>query len=262
MNIRFENLFRTFSPIIEMLKDEGLHFFIVGGCIKDFFRVRKNNDIDLIFKSEKDIIKALEFFALNGATIILNNDKVIKLNYHDKVYDIIKMVYQTPTQIIESFDFTITQFVIDSLYTFYYTEEAFQDLSKRQLMLNALPFPESTMLRVNKYLNSGFKICNEELTKIIFAIRDKNKNKDDLASLFETSIFNKVTQRKYTSKLFDAYEFEYVETNNDKSVAHITIDDLEDFGFNIVISTLNNTYSLSDESNNDNSAPYEFFGID
>lgn len=170
-DIRFDNLLKKFKPTLEMLGDLNIKFMIGGGCIRDYFTSKKVTDIDIFTTNQYSVRKILRFFADSKAEVILNNHKVTKVILNDITYDIIKLNFDNAVSLIENFDFTVTQFVIDDTHSFYYTREAFVDLAKKQLMLANLPYPESTMLRVIKYMNKGFKICNEEMNKIIFKLK-------------------------------------------------------------------------------------------
>lgn len=276
MNVRFENLFKTFLPITNILDELDVKYFIAGGCIKDYFRNQSPKDIDIFFKTQEDLETVLKHFANQDSEIVVNNDKVVKIKHKDSIYDLIKMLYPDVITLLESFDFTIAQFAITSDKEFFYTEEAFQDLTKRQLMLNSLPYPESTMIRVRKYMNNGFNICHEELNKIIFAIRNRGVSmlENNLKFDFDNTLaattlkqdieFHQTTIRKYTkgedtqskslnkmSKLIK----EYVGLSLGKKIypTHITIDDvlLREYGF-----------KLEDEDITDADWKYEFYGID
>jgi hypothetical protein len=57
----------------------------------------------------------------------------------------------------------------------YFGETSFMDLAKRQLMINKLPFPASTMSRAFRYYTKGFRMCSEEMKKIVLAIQEMPK---------------------------------------------------------------------------------------
>lgn len=67
--------------------------------------------------------------------------------------------YNNPSEVIDSFDYTITQFVYDgqNLWT---TPEALWDLGRRRLALHKVTYPVATMRRMLKYSNQGFTACS------------------------------------------------------------------------------------------------------
>lgn len=249
MNIRFENLLKHFDNlIIKELNELDIHFYIAGGCIRDYFMSKRTSDIDLFFTREKDFRTVLEHFIRNEVEIILNNDKVVKLRYKDVIFDLVKMLFANEEKLLNSFDFTVTQFAISENLAFYYTEEAFQDLVKKQLMLNNLQYPESTMKRVRKYMMKGFNICHEEIDKIILAIRDKHKVKNIFE--LESINFHKTTFRTYKSDHLTGMDKVDVMFKHHSSV-FVSNDDIEDLGGFVM--------NPDDEEIN---SSYNFYGID
>lgn len=242
-NIRFENLLLFFKPTIDLLSSINVEYMIGGGCIRDYFTSTKITDIDIFTPNRYNQLMILSFFLNNGAEIILNNDKVVKLKYNNITYDIIKMNFDNPTTLLNSFDFTVCQFCIDYNLCFYYSEESFIDLSKRQLMISNLPYPESTMLRVNKYNNKGFRICNEELTKIINSIKNVNVN------------LHPYNIKTYTSENYSNFE-NNVKVKNDDNNTFVN-DDL----INKILEEFNFDLNLFNNESNE-SSQYTFYGID
>lgn len=67
--------------------------------------------------------------------------------------------YGTAAEVIESFDYTITQFALDGaeLVT---TPEALWDLGRRKLAIHKVTYPVATMRRMLKYTSQGFTACS------------------------------------------------------------------------------------------------------
>lgn len=61
------------------------------------------------------------------------------------------------------------------LQTVYYGETTFIDLSKKQLMINKITYPASTMSRAFRYYKKGFSMCLGEMKKLIESIQDVPK---------------------------------------------------------------------------------------
>ena len=66
--------------------------------------------------------------------------------------------YDSPAAVIDSFDYTITQFVLDGgmLIT---TPYALWDLGRKRLAIHRITYPVATMRRMLKYTKQGFTAC-------------------------------------------------------------------------------------------------------
>lgn len=173
-DIRFKNCVEKFRKVIlnELLEEE-IQCWVAGGSVRDYFMgIPIKTDIDIFFPDKNNYDKASNYFKKNNAIIKWESDKGMKILYKNKTFDIIKMFFKNPKETINAFDFTVSMFAVDKD-NVYYDDMSFIDLSKRQLMINKITFPESTTSRMNRYLKKGFNICNGELYKIIKSIGDK-----------------------------------------------------------------------------------------
>lgn len=66
--------------------------------------------------------------------------------------------YKTAEEVLDSFDYTITQFVLDGN-TLVTTTESLWDLGRRKLALHRVTYPVATMRRMIKYTKQGFTAC-------------------------------------------------------------------------------------------------------
>lgn len=75
------------------------------------------------------------------------------------VIQAIHFTYGNIQHFIDSFDYTITQFMYDGevLYT---TDHSLWDLGRKKLALNKVTYPVATMRRMLKYTNQGFTACS------------------------------------------------------------------------------------------------------
>ncbi len=79
---------------------------------------------------------------------------------------LLRMVwYDSPEHVIDSFDFTVVQFVADSK-AFYYNPVAFIDLSRKRLVMHRCQFASSSLRRLIKYASKGFYACPGSLAHI------------------------------------------------------------------------------------------------
>lgn len=185
--VQFENCIKYFGRII--LNELSLvgYCFVAGGCVRDYFSEAKlTSDIDVYFNSEIDFLKIKDYLLnqtkeayLDGeekktrpkekAIILYENEKVVKVKYKNKVIDLVFSLYENPQNCIDKFDFTVSCAAVD-LKQVYHHPTFFIDLAKRQLMINSLPFPLSTLWRLQKYIKKGYTICRGEMLKLSQAI--------------------------------------------------------------------------------------------
>jgi hypothetical protein len=57
----------------------------------------------------------------------------------------------------------------------YHGESSFIDLAKRQLMLNKITYPPSTLSRAFRYYKKGFSMCLGEMKTLIESIQEMPK---------------------------------------------------------------------------------------
>jgi hypothetical protein len=181
--------------------------WVAGGCVRDYFSIGKlTSDIDLFFTCVEDFEKCkkyliddktrritrtepadnpedddkiiIEVVDKPQAKVIFENDNVLKVSYRGHKFDVIKKYFPSPETTIIEFDFTVCCAAVD-LGRVYTHETFFIDLAKRQLMINKLPFPLSTMWRLQKYINKGFYICSGEMLKLSKAIGALQTNTEE-----------------------------------------------------------------------------------
>lgn len=188
MNIQFNNAINFYKKLIlDELKEQSIECFIAGGCLRDYFHGKNTtNDIDIFFKNKEEYDKAFKYLTKEGK-ILFQNHNGTKISYNNIKLDIVcSKFFETPQDAIDNFDFTVCAIALDSEKV-YHHETTFIDLAKKQLMINKITFPKSTMQRVTKYSRKGFYICNGELSKIFEAmykeyeeLKDISENDDNL----------------------------------------------------------------------------------
>lgn len=197
MIVQLENCVKYFSKtILDELKEVCITW-VGGGCVRDYFSVGKlTSDIDLYFICEEDYLKCKKYFIEQDtvtiskeedgktiitkfpkqkAKIIFENDNVTKIIYKGRPYDLVRKYFPSASETIKEFDFTVCCAAVD-IHNVYTHETFFIDLAKRQLMINKLPFPLSTMWRMQKYIQKGYYMCSGEMLKLSKAIGDLQTN--------------------------------------------------------------------------------------
>lgn len=79
--------------------------------------------------------------------------------------------YIDPEDVIDTFDYTICQFITDGegLWT---GESSLFDLSRKKLVVNRITFPVASLRRLLKYTNQGFYACSGCLQSLLKAVAD------------------------------------------------------------------------------------------
>lgn len=173
---QLENAVDRYGKIIlTELKEASITCWIAGGAIRDYFMgIAIKTDHDLFFPNEIEYQKASVYFKAKGAIVKWESENGMKVSYNGRVFDLIKKYFASPQETINAFDFTVSMFAVD-LETVYFGGSSFIDLAKRQLMINKITFPASTMSRAFRYYKKGFTMCQGEMKKIVEAIQDMPK---------------------------------------------------------------------------------------
>lgn len=179
--VQFENAVRRFGELVLFdLKKEGITCWIAGGAVRDYFLgIKIVTDYDIFFPEEKDYLLSKKYFEEREALVIFENENVLKIKYKGRKYDLIKKYFKSPQASIEEFDFTVSMFAIDTEKV-YFGESSFIDLAKKQIIINKIIYPASTLSRAFKYYKKGFSMCQGEIKKLFLAIQDtpKTENKE------------------------------------------------------------------------------------
>lgn len=150
----------------------GIECWIAGGAVRDYFMgIRQfKTDIDLFFPDETEFLKADIFFIEKGKELRETRNSKSFL-YKSNRYDLVKKFFSSPDETIKAFDFTVCCAAVDRK-RLYLHDSFFIDLSSRKLVINTLPYPLSTLQRMQKYIRKGFSICNGGILEIANAIRE------------------------------------------------------------------------------------------
>lgn len=166
--------------ILDKLED--INCWIAGGAIRDYFSIGKiKSDIDIFFTDEIEYYKAVAI--CSEFQVINQNENAIMLKNNGKLFHLIKKhFYNSPEDTINSFDFTVCCCACtkDKIVV---NDSFYMDLARRRLVINSLPYPLSTLQRLQKYIKKGFWICNMgllELSKGIMKVDLTNKESNSL----------------------------------------------------------------------------------
>jgi len=194
--IQFDNCVERFGKIIlTELTDAKITCWVAGGSVRDYFMgVKIATDYDLFFPNQKEFNKAANYLTNGGAEVKWESDNGMKVKYNGKTFDLVKHFFSTPLETINAFDFTVSMFAVNDKEVFH-GQTSFIDLSKRQLMINKITYPASTMSRAFRYYKKGFSMCIGEMAKLVESIQnmpkievdesdETEKSSMDMASIF------------------------------------------------------------------------------
>jgi hypothetical protein len=151
--------------------------YLGGGFIRETIAGNKVNDIDL-FGTSKDSLQliskviaekrdARRFETENAITVLSNNRMPVQL--------ITRWLFDTPSALIESFDFTVCQSVVwfdreQRMWKSMISDRFYVDLAARRLVYTSPRRDEEaggSMMRVRKFLARGYTIQAQSLGAVI-----------------------------------------------------------------------------------------------
>lgn len=186
--VQLDNAVERYGKIIlAELKEAGVNCWLAGGALRDYFMgIAIKTDYDLFFPNEAEYSKASAYFKKQNAEIKWESDNGMKVKHNGKTYDLVKKFFDTPQVTIDNFDFTVSMFAVDTEKV-YFGETTFIDLAKRQLMINKITYPASTLSRAFRYYKKGFSMCVGEMRKLVESIQDMPKETEPNESETENS---------------------------------------------------------------------------
>jgi len=153
------------KAVFETLKSGGLDvskYAIAGGAIRDYLTGDKIKDID-IFCQDKESEEVLLKY-LQEKYILLNENNLLgNFTVNDRWIQVIKGKYGdlSTDDLIKSFDFTICGAMMRGNGEFKFLPTFFQDCLAKHLRINGIPFPLSTLERMQKYIKKGIRHAME-----------------------------------------------------------------------------------------------------
>ena len=192
--IQLDNAVERYGNIIlNELKEAKITCWLAGGALRDYFAgVKINTDYDLFFPDEIEYDKAVNFFKEKEAVVKWESENGMKVVYNKRTFDLVKKFFANPKETIDAFDFTVSMFAVDTEKV-YYGECSFIDLAKRQLMINKITYPASTMSRAFRYYKKGYQMCMGEMKKLVLSIQDMPKEEQEGEEQVEKTSFENVT---------------------------------------------------------------------
>lgn len=159
--------------------------WIAGGAVRDYFaRMDSDSDVDVFFKSNEDLAAGIKTIEKAKAKLLYSHEHVSGYMLKNRHVQLIKKhFFEGPRETIAQFDFTVCCAAIDNAEEVFTHEHFFDDLAGRRLAINALPFPLSTLERLQKYVGKGFRACNGTLMEIAKGIQSIDLNNPTINTL-------------------------------------------------------------------------------
>lgn len=191
-------LFKLFSDKILPIPEKD-KFWIAGGAIRRTITNQPlETDVDYFFKRDAldyDFKGHLLDMLGKSVEILRQTDinTTYKVNYLNnenqrkeiKIQEIFVNGYDSPEELLKSFDFTICQFAYDGE-NLYAGDYSFHDLGRKRIVINNITYPVSSMRRLIKYTQQGYYACQGTMTSflnIVSANPDLLKNTAMISSI-------------------------------------------------------------------------------
>lgn len=157
-------------------------WWIAGGAVRDMYAEgRPGKDIDVFVPDDAEmqaVIHGLTHLpAFDGK--LLRESKTVA-DYKTKVgtVQVVKNHFPTPEATLEQFDFTICCAAVvregEKDWRLVVHDTFWIDLACRRLVVNALPYPLSSLERIQKFVRRGYRACNGTLLRFAQAIQRLN----------------------------------------------------------------------------------------
>jgi hypothetical protein len=148
---------------------------VAGGAVRDKLLDVDIKDYDLFVQDKETEDKLMEFYKANGKEGNVNS-QLANYTYEGKWIQIIRGKYYNmeTTELIDSFDFTITMAMVTMKHGLRVGEFFYQGIATKHLRINRLDFPLSSLERMQKYINKGYTACNGTLLTLTRELQKVN----------------------------------------------------------------------------------------
>lgn len=217
LDFAVQRLPRKVKKALMEVKDFHNKVFIGGGYLRSVIANEKVNDID-VFITTKDLTWCSRWF---GTDEFVSENAITVKDIHPNVQVITRWLYETPEQVVESFDFTICCAAIwynGTEWVGICDDDFYIDLAAKRLRYRNPVRNEDaggSMLRVLKYYQRGYRIPIDSLADVISRIAAKGTDSDSIRR--ELRLVDPVVDPNHLA------HFPFVEINlNDQSQENIT----------------------------------------
>jgi hypothetical protein len=160
MIIDFSKRSQEFLPgiIIQILATSST--ILAGGAIRAYLNKEEISDYDLFFFNQHEAIAVKQCLLNNKFKIVFECPEGKLTTFKKKrlkIQLITERYYESVEDLLNSFDFTITQFALynDKLYT---NKRALRDTREKKIRFNKITYPSATLGRFYKFQNKGYHL--------------------------------------------------------------------------------------------------------
>ncbi len=145
---------------------------VAGGAVRDKFLDVEIKDYDLFVEDETVEKMLMAFYAKNGKTGNINS-QTANYTYKGKWIQIVRGKYwdMKTNDLIMDFDYIHCCAMVTTMGLKTHPE-FFEAVATKHLRVNKLRYPLSSLERMSKYVEKGFKPCNGTLFALAKAIND------------------------------------------------------------------------------------------
>jgi len=163
-------------------KKEHMNVVIAGGAIRDSLFGIEYSDIDIfgLTKEDLDLFVKLNLSKSQGYKMVYFNENLRTYRKGNIKVQIIYREYEKLTDIIDSFDFTVCQFMYDGEKVIC-NPSGLLDVHHKRIVINHLEdlFVFDSLRRVQKYIQKGYTICNGGIKDILDKCRGLTQEQYD-----------------------------------------------------------------------------------
>ncbi|CAL8901955.1 conserved hypothetical protein [Bacillus pumilus] len=158
--------------------------WVAGGAVrKTLLQKEIDSDYDFFFSNNEALVAFKQHVKEEGGKLssetLHQETYLIDIQNKPRVIQLIKIgFYENVSKLLDTFDFTITQFAYDGE-SLYAGSHSLWDLSRNRLALHKLTYGVATMRRLIKYTNQGFIACAGTMQSIL---EEAVKNPDVIKS--------------------------------------------------------------------------------
>lgn len=168
------------NGILAPFEAAGVTVFVAGGAFRSYFLGQKPEDIDLWFPDAASLLKAQRVLHDRGKAVGLPEGTEKYAESYELPGGLFKepITYQcvsfeffpTLESVLEQFDFTVCMCGMGWDYLSMHSNY-FVDLLENRLVLNQLETPNQFFYRLQKYVNKGFSLPDDEVEKVVDSIQ-------------------------------------------------------------------------------------------
>ncbi len=178
---RFKSSLEAISKNLPKFLNEYSGIYLAGGALRAVLNNENINDFDFFFQSKELRNQFLKFLEGEKAVITFRcpADKLCCLKINDIKVQLISNEYYTDKEsVIKFFDFNVSRFCLEGTTLLTYSS-AMADLINKELTLNALTYPSSTIKRIAKYISYGYFAKKEFYNDIVSRISNHHPDIKD-----------------------------------------------------------------------------------